>query len=59
VREGRLRIVLADYEEEPLPVHIVHAGGRSASAKVRSFVDFAVEKLRTNEIFGEHTASGT
>ena len=59
VREGRLRIVLADYEEDPLPVHIVHAGGRSASAKVRSFVDFAVEKLRANQIFGEHTASGT
>jgi DNA-binding transcriptional LysR family regulator len=57
VREGRLRIVLADYEEEPLPVHIVHAGGRGASAKVRSFVDFAVEQLKANKIFSEHTAS--
>jgi DNA-binding transcriptional LysR family regulator len=53
VREGRLRIVLADYEEEPLPVHIVHAGGRGTSAKVRSFVDFAVERLRGSEIFRE------
>lgn len=51
VREGRLRIVLADFEEEPLPVHVVHAGGRGPSAKVRSFVDFAVGQLRRRDIF--------
>lgn len=45
---GTLQTVLSDQEEEPLPVHIVHPDGRYASAKVRSFVDFAVTRLRAN-----------
>lgn len=48
--EGRLQTVLADYEPEPLPVHIIHPEGRRASAKVRSFVDLAVERLRANRL---------
>ncbi|WP_413990306.1 LysR family transcriptional regulator [Labrys okinawensis] len=52
VRDGRLRILLAEFEEEPLPVHVVHAGGRGPSAKIRSFVDFAVERLRASPVFG-------
>lgn len=43
-----LQIVLADFEEDPLPVHIVHPEGRFASAKTRAFVDFAVDRLRKN-----------
>lgn len=46
--EGRLQTVLADYEEPPLPVHVVHSEGRNAAAKVRSFVDFAVARLRAH-----------
>lgn len=46
VRAGRLRVVLADFEPPPIPVHVVHAGGRRASAKVRRFVDLAVDRLR-------------
>jgi DNA-binding transcriptional LysR family regulator len=46
VRAGRLQIVLADYEPEPIPVHVVHVEGRRASAGVRAFVDLAVERLR-------------
>lgn len=46
VREGRLRIVLADFEPPPVPVQVVHIEGRKASARIRSFVDFAVERLR-------------
>ncbi|MGO4339599.1 LysR family transcriptional regulator [Labrys sp. KB_33_2] len=53
LREGTLRTVLTEFEEAPVPVHIVHAGGRAPSAKVRSFVDFAVERLRANPIFGD------
>ncbi len=48
--EGRLQAILSDYEEEPLPIHVVHVEGRHASAKVRSFVDFAVERLRANRM---------
>lgn len=50
--EGRLEIVLSDFEEAPLPIHIVHSEGRNAAAKVRSFIDFAVERLRANPHLG-------
>jgi len=46
VLSGKLKIVLADYENPPLPVHVVYQEGRKAPAKVRAFVDFAVERLR-------------
>lgn len=46
--EGSLVTALGEFEEAPLPVHIVHPEGRNASAKVRLFVDFAAEALRTN-----------
>lgn len=49
--EGRLQIVLGDYEEPPLPVHVMHPEGRHAPAKVRSFVDLAVSRLRENRLF--------
>jgi len=47
---GKLRIVLAEHEEEPLPVHVLHPEGRHAPAKVRAFVDMAVERLRANPL---------
>ncbi|VVO27240.1 LysR family transcriptional regulator [Pseudomonas fluorescens] len=46
VAAGELEIVLADFELPPLPIHVVYQGGRNAPARVRSFVDFAVEALR-------------
>lgn len=48
--EGRLQTILSGFEEEPLPVHVVYPEGRRASAKVRAFVEFAVEKLRANRM---------
>ncbi|NUB04985.1 LysR family transcriptional regulator [Azospirillum sp. Vi22] len=45
---GELRIVLADHEEPPLPIHVLHPEGRHAPAKVRAFVDLAVARLREN-----------
>ena len=47
IAAGRLRTVLDQYEEEPLPIHVVHVEGRHVSAKTRAFVDFAVEKLKS------------
>jgi DNA-binding transcriptional LysR family regulator len=47
---GRLQTVLADFEQEPLPIHIVHPEGRRASAKVRAFIDLAAERLRANRL---------
>jgi DNA-binding transcriptional LysR family regulator len=52
LQEGRLQAVLAGYEEKALPIHVVHAEGRRATAKVRTFVDLAVERLRANPLFG-------
>lgn len=51
VNEGRLRLVLEDFEEDPLPVHFVHVGARTTASKVRAFVDFASGRLRANPIF--------
>lgn len=46
LRAGRLRLVLEDYEPEPLPIHLVYREGRRAPARVRAFVDFASQRLR-------------
>jgi DNA-binding transcriptional LysR family regulator len=47
---GDLQIVLSEFEEPPLPIHIMHPEGRNAPAKVRAFVDMAVARLRENRI---------
>lgn len=44
--DGLLRTVLDDHEPAPLPVHLVHPEGRRVAAKVRSFLDFARDRLR-------------
>ena len=48
VAAGTLRTVLTGYEEAALPVHVIHREGRLGSAKVRSFVDLAVDRLRAD-----------
>jgi len=50
VRAGTLRIVLGAFEPQPIPVHVVSVAGRKAPAKVRAFVDFAVERLRREPV---------
>ncbi len=50
VRAGRLQIVLAEFEPEPFPVHLVHVAGRMAPAKLRAFIDFAAERLRSEPV---------
>lgn len=50
VKAGRLRIILREFEPEPLPIHVIHREGRHAAARVRAFVDFAVERLRANAL---------
>ena len=39
IKAGRLKIVLAKFEQPPLPIHIVYPTSRLLSAKVRTFVD--------------------
>jgi DNA-binding transcriptional LysR family regulator len=40
---GRLRIVLAKFEQPPLPIHLVYPTSRLLSAKVRAFIDLVAE----------------
>lgn len=46
VERGELQIVLADFEAEPLPVNLVHAGQGLLPLKMRSFLEFAAPRLR-------------
>ncbi|MCO5056931.1 MAG: LysR family transcriptional regulator [Rhizobiaceae bacterium] len=46
VRDGTLRIVLEDFEVEPIPVHLLHAARGTLPSKMRVFLDFAVPVLR-------------
>jgi DNA-binding transcriptional LysR family regulator len=46
VRDGSLRIILAKFEVDPLPVHLLHAGRAALPTKTRVFLDFAVNRLR-------------
>jgi DNA-binding transcriptional LysR family regulator len=48
LRDGTLKIVLADDEHAPLPVHLLAPHGRMQVPKVRAFVDFAVPKLKAH-----------
>lgn len=48
LRAGKLRLVLEDYEPEPLPIHILYREGRRAPARVRAFADFAAARLRAD-----------
>jgi DNA-binding transcriptional LysR family regulator len=43
IKGGRLKVVLAKFEQPPLPIHIVYPTSRLLSAKVRTFVDLVVE----------------
>jgi len=46
--QNQFKTILSDYEEEPLPVHILHQEGRLVSAKVRTCVDYLVDQLRAD-----------
>jgi DNA-binding transcriptional LysR family regulator len=46
VKAGKLRVVLADSEFPPLPIHLLTPQGRASVPKVRAFLDFAAPRLR-------------
>jgi DNA-binding transcriptional LysR family regulator len=47
VSSGHLQTVLSEFEPKALPIHVIHREGRYASAKVRTFVDLIVSRLRS------------
>jgi DNA-binding transcriptional LysR family regulator len=46
IRRGALRTILAPFELEPVPYHLIHAQRGLLPLKIRSFLDFAVPRLR-------------
>jgi DNA-binding transcriptional LysR family regulator len=50
LQSGALQTVLTDYEEPPVPVHVVHTEGQHAPAKARLFIDKLVSRLRENPL---------
>jgi DNA-binding transcriptional LysR family regulator len=46
VGAGLLRLVLRDFEPEPMPVSVVHGGQKMQPIKIRRFIEFCVPKLR-------------
>ena len=43
IKAGRLKIVLAKFEQPALPIHLVYPTSRLLSAKVRAFIDLVIE----------------
>jgi len=43
LKARRLRIVLAEFEQPPVPIHVVYPTSRLLSAKVRTFIDLVTE----------------
>ncbi|SHG65015.1 LysR family transcriptional regulator [Massilia sp. CF038] len=48
VAAGAISVVLAPYEEEPWPVHVLHRESKYGSAKVRAFIDMLSASLRAD-----------
>jgi DNA-binding transcriptional LysR family regulator len=48
IAAGALRLVLRDFEPEPIPVHLVHASQSQLPLKLRAFLDFAAPRLRAS-----------
>ena len=46
VADGALRIILPDCEDDPMPIHLVHAARGALPSKMRVFLDFAAPRLR-------------
>jgi DNA-binding transcriptional LysR family regulator len=46
IRERRLKIVLADFEPSPLPVHLVHPAQSHTPLKLRRFLEFSAPQLK-------------
>ncbi|MBJ7311320.1 LysR family transcriptional regulator [Rugamonas sp. CCM 8940] len=48
LESGQLVALLRDYEPEAIPISVVHRDGRRGSARLRSFIDLIVARLRAD-----------
>lgn len=51
LQSGRLVPVLSSFAEPELPARLVYRDGRRAAARVRTFIDFVVPRLRAHPAF--------
>ena len=47
---GELQVLLAEYEEAPWPIHVLHRESKYGSAKVRAFIDMLAQDLRDQQL---------
>ncbi|WP_242185770.1 LysR family transcriptional regulator [Sphingomonas sp. CARO-RG-8B-R24-01] len=47
IGRGDLRLILEDFEPEPLPISLIHVSHGRMPLKMRSFLDFAATRLRS------------
>ncbi|MER9306019.1 LysR substrate-binding domain-containing protein [Mesorhizobium sp. M0293] len=50
VDEGRLELVLTEFEPAPVPIHALWPEGRSSSAKLRTFLDMLASRLQLKNL---------
>ncbi|RKP47682.1 LysR family transcriptional regulator [Pararobbsia silviterrae] len=48
LRNGQLKVLLPEFEVDPVPVHLVHVSRDLMAARLRHFIDFAAPKLRAS-----------
>ncbi|WP_448564180.1 LysR family transcriptional regulator [Thalassotalea ganghwensis] len=46
---GELKIVLAEFEVPPKPIHIIHRENHLTSSKIRAFIDLLANQLKANK----------
>ncbi|MBN7820097.1 LysR family transcriptional regulator [Bowmanella yangjiangensis] len=46
ITQGKLQIILPEYEPPPQPIHLLHTSRGMMPLKMRSFLDFAAPRLR-------------
>jgi DNA-binding transcriptional LysR family regulator len=59
VARGALQIILAQYEREPIPVSILHAGPGMPPLKMRTFRDFAAPVYRSPPVSRDNNQNYT
>ncbi|OUC15812.1 MAG: LysR family transcriptional regulator [Alkalinema sp. CACIAM 70d] len=45
IERQSVKVILEDYEREPLPIHAVYRRGRFKPAKIKCFIDFLIEEF--------------
>ncbi len=51
IKHKRLRLLLRDFESDPVPVQFVYPGGRRIPQKLRAFIDFVLPRLKSTLVF--------